>query len=87
MALTNYLMQSLVCAVLFTAWGWGLIGRLPPLTVSLIAVAIYLVQLGLSRWWMRHHVYGPIEWWLRALTHWYWPVWRKDPPMAGQMPD
>ena len=87
MALTNYLMQSLVCAVLFTAWGWGLIGRLSPLTVSLIAVAIYLAQLGLSRWWMRHHVYGPIEWLLRALTHWHWPVWHKDPPMAGQMPD
>jgi uncharacterized protein len=82
MALTNYLMQSLVCAVLFTAWGWGLIGRLAPLTVSLIAVAIYLVQLGVSRWWMRSHVYGPVEWLLRAVTHWQLPVWHKELPTA-----
>ncbi|MES2951389.1 MAG: DUF418 domain-containing protein [Pseudomonadota bacterium] len=82
MALTNYLMQSLVCAVLFTAWGWGLIGRLAPLTVSMIAVAIYLVQLCWSRWWLRSHIYGPVEWLLRAVTHWHWPQWKKEPPMA-----
>lgn len=76
MALTNYLMQSLVCAVVFTAWGWGLIGTLAPLTVCLIAITLYLVQLEWSRWWLRSHVYGPVEWWLRALTHWQWPAYR-----------
>lgn len=84
MALTNYLMQSLVCAVLFTAWGWGLIGRVASLTVTLIALSIYAAQLCFSRWWMRHHVYGPVEWLLRALTNAYWPAWRKAPPVAGQ---
>lgn len=76
MALTNYLMQSLVCALVFTAWGWGLIGTLAPLTVCLIAITLYLVQLGCSRWWLRSHAYGPVEWWLRALTHWRWPASR-----------
>ncbi len=87
MALTNYLAQSLVCAVLFTAWGWGLIGRLAPLTATLIALSIYAVQLSFSRWWMLHHVYGPVEWLLRALTNVYWPVWRKAAPVGGQRPD
>ena len=82
MALTNYLVQSLVCAVVFTAWGWGLIGRLAPLTVTLIALALYFAQLGLSRWWMRHHVFGPVEWLLRAVTHWQWPAWQKERPSA-----
>ncbi|WP_134868912.1 DUF418 domain-containing protein, partial [Bordetella pertussis] len=31
MALTNYLLQSLVCAVLFTAWGLRWVGTLAPL--------------------------------------------------------
>jgi uncharacterized protein len=82
MALTNYLMQSLACALVFTAWGWGLIGHMAPLSVGLIALAIYVVQLGLSRWWMCSHVYGPVEWLLRAITHWQWPVWHKQPPTA-----
>ncbi|CFN85204.1 Predicted membrane protein [Bordetella pertussis] len=33
MALTNYLLQSLVCAVLFTAWGLRWVGTLAPLSV------------------------------------------------------
>lgn len=77
MALTNYLMQSLVCAIVFTAWGWGLVGRLAPVAVVSIAVLIYLVQLFASRWWLGSHVYGPVEWLLRALTHGRWPTWQK----------
>ena len=83
MALTNYLVQSLLCALLFTAWGWGLIGRLAPLAVALIAVLIYLVQLRWSRWWLRSHAYGPVEWWLRALTYWRWPAWQKPGTRIG----
>ncbi|MBK9571965.1 MAG: DUF418 domain-containing protein [Rhodoferax sp.] len=75
MALTNYLMQSLLCALVFTAWGWGLIGRLAPPSVVLLALAIYSAQLLLSRWWLNGHAYGPLEWLLRALTHWRWPAW------------
>ncbi len=75
MALTNYLMQSLLCALVFTAWGWGLIGRLAPPSVVLLALSIYSAQLLVSRWWLNGHAYGPLEWWLRALTHWRWPAW------------
>ena len=83
MALTNYLMQSLLCALLFTAWGWALIGRLAPLAVALIAVSIYGLQLCWSRWWLRSHAYGPVEWCLRALTHWRWPAWHKPNTRIG----
>ncbi|MDP2369548.1 DUF418 domain-containing protein [Rhodoferax sp.] len=80
MALTNYLMQSLVCALVFTGWGWGLIGHLAPPSVALLALSIYGVQLLLSRWWLRSHAYGPLEWLLRALTHGRWPAWQSKPP-------
>ncbi|MFI6642792.1 DUF418 domain-containing protein [Streptomyces sp. NPDC050504] len=66
--LTNYLTQSLVCALLFTGYGAALVGRVPPLGVLAIAVALFAVQAVASRWWLRHCAYGPVEWLLRAWT-------------------
>ncbi|MCM2392543.1 DUF418 domain-containing protein [Streptomyces albipurpureus] len=77
MTLTNYLMQSLVLALLFTGLGTALVGRVPPPLVALIAVALFTVQLIVCRWWLRHHRYGPVEWLLRAATNAEWPHWRR----------
>ncbi|CAB3858714.1 hypothetical protein LMG26689_02370 [Achromobacter animicus] len=77
MALSNYLMQSVVCAFLFTAWGLRLFAAVTPLAAFLIAVAIFAAQLPLSAWWLRHHAYGPVEWFLRALTIGARPPWRR----------
>ncbi|GAB3842755.1 DUF418 domain-containing protein [Dactylosporangium cerinum] len=77
MALTNYLSQSLLCVLLFTGAGLGLIGTVPPLGVLAIAFAIFAAQLPVSAWWMRRHRYGPVEWLLRAVTNAEWPAWRR----------
>ncbi|MFD4839829.1 DUF418 domain-containing protein [Achromobacter sp. NPDC058515] len=77
MALTNYLMQSVVCAFLFTGWGLRLFASVSPLAAFCIAVAIFAAQLPLSAWWLRSHAYGPVEWFLRALTIGAWPAWRR----------
>lgn len=77
MALTNYLMQSVVCAFLFTGWGLRLFASVSPWAATGIAVAIFAAQLPLSAWWMRHHAYGPVEWFLRALTIGAVPPWRR----------
>ncbi|WP_241121750.1 DUF418 domain-containing protein, partial [Achromobacter xylosoxidans] len=77
MALTNYLMQSLLCALIFKAWGLRLSGSVSPGAGVLIAVAIFVAQLPLSAWWLRRHAYGPVEWLLRALTIGAWPAWRR----------
>ncbi|SIT27680.1 DUF418 domain-containing protein [Achromobacter sp. MFA1 R4] len=77
MALSNYLMQSVVCAWLFTAWGLRLYAAVSPLAAFVIAVAICAVQMPLSAWWLRRHAYGPVEWFLRALTIGAWPAWRR----------
>lgn len=77
MALSNYLMQSVVCAFLFTAWGLRLFASVSPLAAFGIAVSIFAAQLPLSAWWLRHHAYGPVEWFLRALTVGAWPPWRR----------
>ncbi|MDH3065628.1 DUF418 domain-containing protein [Achromobacter insolitus] len=77
MALSNYLMQSIICAFLFTAWGLRLFASVSPLAAFCIAVAIFAAQLPLSAWWLRRHAYGPVEWFLRALTIGAWPAWRR----------
>ncbi|MCX5116835.1 DUF418 domain-containing protein [Micromonospora sp. NBC_00362] len=69
MALTNYLAQSLVCVLVFTGVGWGLVGRTSPAQTLLIALVIVAVQLVVSSWWLRRFRYGPVEWALRAWSH------------------
>ncbi len=68
MALSNYLLQSLTCAVIFYAYGFRMIGEVPPIAGLGLAVAIFAGQLVLSRWWMARFAYGPLEWLLRAFT-------------------
>lgn len=83
MALSNYVLQSLLCALLFHAYGLRLIGSVPPLGAVALTLLIFGAQLLLSRWWMNRHVYGPLEWLLRALTLWSVPRWRKSAPVPG----
>lgn len=69
MALSNYLLQSLVCTTLYYSWGIGLYGRVNPLLGFVPTVAIYAAQVALSVWWLRHFTSGPMEWLWRRLTY------------------
>ncbi|MFJ9681952.1 DUF418 domain-containing protein [Streptomyces sp. NPDC101194] len=77
MSLTNYLGQSLICALLFTGYGAALVGRVAPIGVAATALALFVAQAVTSRWWLRHHAYGPLEWLLRAWTTLSIPPWRQ----------
>lgn len=77
MALSNYVLQSLVCAFLFTGYGLGLVGHVSPVAAIVIAATIYAAQLVGSAWWMRRHRYGPLEWLLRWFTNGERPPWRR----------
>ncbi|MEV8632310.1 DUF418 domain-containing protein [Streptosporangium sp. NPDC051023] len=72
-ALTNYLAQSLICSLIFTGYGLGLVDRLSPLVVASIAIVIFVVQATYSRLWLNGHRYGPAEWFLRWFTNWRKP--------------
>lgn len=69
MALTNYLTHSLVGALLFYGIGLGLIGRLSPVQFYAVAIAIFAVQLVVSRWWLDRFAQGPMEALWRRLTY------------------
>ena len=69
MALTNYLMQSLIATTLFYGYGFGLFEQVGPGLGLLITVTIFGLQIPLSVWWLRHFQYGPVEWLWRTLTY------------------
>jgi uncharacterized protein len=69
MALSNYLMQTIVCTTLFEGWGFGLFGRLDRLELLGVVASIWLVQLVISPWWLRRFRFGPMEWLWRSLTY------------------
>ncbi len=70
MALTNYLLQSLICTTIFYSYGLGLFGTVGPARGALLAVAIYAVQVPVSIWWLQRFRFGPVEWLWRSLTYW-----------------
>ncbi len=69
MALTNYLMQSVICVVLSYGFGLALWWRIGAATALAIAAAIIAVQIPLSAWWLAHFRFGPVEWIWRRLTY------------------
>ncbi len=69
MALTNYLMQSLICTFIFYSHGLGKYGSVPPRYFPFIVLAIYAIELAWSPWWLQRFHYGPAEWLWRSLTY------------------
>ena len=69
MALTNYLMHSIVGVVLSYGFGFALWWRIGAAQALAVAVAIILVQIPLSAWWLSRYRFGPIEWIWRRLTY------------------
>ncbi|WP_169720096.1 DUF418 domain-containing protein [Dyadobacter alkalitolerans] len=62
MALTNYLLQTLLCMICFYGYGLGLGGHLTLLKSFVIITAIYAFQLIFSHLWLSRHEQGPVEW-------------------------
>ena len=69
MALTNYLMHSVICVALSYGFGLGLWWRIGASRAMAIAAAIIIVQIPLSAWWFSRFRFGPIEWIWRRLTY------------------
>jgi uncharacterized protein len=80
MALSNYLLQSLIASMVFLGWGLGLAGRFDYAQQLVFVVAIWVLQLVLSPLWLARYRFGPAEWLWRTLTY------GKRQPMRRQTP-
>ena len=76
MALTNYLLQSLVCTLIFYHYGLGYFEQLPRLWQPAFVLAVFAAQVFFSRWWLSRFRYGPMEWLWRWITYLERPTMR-----------
>jgi len=83
MALTNYLLQSLVMTTIFYGYGLGIYGEFGPTGDLVLALIFYGLQIRFSAWWLERYRFGPAEWAWRSLTYGRLQPWRADVE-AGQ---
>lgn len=69
MALTNYLMQTVICVLIFYGYGFGQFGKFGAVSATLIALLIFLFQILVSAIWLKYFAFGPLEWIWRQLTY------------------
>jgi uncharacterized protein len=77
MALTNYLMQSVVCTLFFYGWTTGLVGQIGPAWGWVPTVILYGAQVVVSNWWLGRFKFGPMEWLWRGMTYGKFPEMRR----------
>jgi len=70
MALTNYLMQTIIGITLYYSVGFGFGGNMGPVIFVPIGLAVYALQVLYSNLWFKYFNYGPMEWIWRQLTYW-----------------
>jgi len=78
MALTNYLMQSLVYMFVLYGFGLGLIVYLGATLALAIALLFFAFQMLFSRWWLARYRFGPLEWLWRSGTYARWQPLRRE---------
>jgi uncharacterized protein len=64
-ALTNYLLQSLICTTVFYGHGFGLFAEVGRVGQLGIVLAIWAFELLASTAWLRYFAVGPVEWFVR----------------------
>ena len=69
MALTNYLMHSVIALFIFSGAGLGLLGKFSWSQLYLVVALIWALQLYISPLWLKYFYFGPVEWLWRLLTY------------------
>ena len=69
-ALSNYVLQSVICSFVFTGYGLAFYGRLERYQLYYVVALCWVVSLIASAMWLRRYRFGPLEWCWRSLTYW-----------------
>ncbi|KLD70961.1 DUF418 domain-containing protein [Xanthomonas pisi] len=83
MALSNYLLQSLLCTWMFYGYGLGYFEQLPRLWQLPFAVGLFALQVVTSQQWLRRFRFGPMEWLWRSVTYLHVPPMRRGDARTG----
>lgn len=79
MALTNYVMQSVIGTFILFGWGLGYLGQIRSLYLFVMALIVIYLQTMFSKYWLKKFKYGPLEWLWRSGTYLKWQPLLKDP--------
>ncbi|MBS4193627.1 DUF418 domain-containing protein [Lederbergia citri] len=69
MSITIYLTQSIIGTLIFYNYGLGLYGQVSMAKGTLLAIAIYVIQVIIAEIWLSKFKYGPVEKFWRFLTY------------------
>lgn len=69
MALSNYLMHSIITSLIFYGFGFSMFGKLQRYELYYVVGGIWVFQLIVSPIWLKYFQYGPMEWLWRSLTY------------------
>ena len=78
MAFSNYIMHSLIGNFVFLGAGLGYMGQVGPVYFTLFGIAVFIIQIILSTFWLKYFNYGPLEWLWRSATYKKWQPFRKQ---------
>lgn len=70
MALSNYLLQSILCGLFFYGFGFGMFAKLQIYQNYLFVMCVWVICLIFSNIWLYYFKFGPAEWLWRSLTYW-----------------
>lgn len=77
MALTNYILQSVIGTFIFFGWGLGYLGQIRTIFLFTMAILLIFIQTIASKYWLQIFKYGPLEWLWRSATYLKWqPVFK-----------
>lgn len=85
MALTNYLLQSVVCTLIFNGYGMGYYEQLPRFWQPLFVMVLFAAQVAVSRLWLQAFRFGPMEWLWRCMTYGNWQPLRRSNTHAAEL--
>ncbi|MFZ1788331.1 MAG: DUF418 domain-containing protein [Saprospiraceae bacterium] len=69
MAFSNYVLQTLIGNFVFLGAGLGYLGKIGPVYYTIFGVIVFIIQIILSKIWLKYFYFGPIEWIWRSLTY------------------
>ncbi len=85
MALSNYLLQTVIAVSIFDPWAGHQWGTWRMARLYALVATVWMAQLILSPLWLRRFRFGPAEWLWRSLTYWTVQPWLLR-PRAPQTP-
>ena len=69
MAFSNYIMQTVICSLVFFGYGLNRFGEWQYYQLYYLVAGIWVLQLIVSLIWLRSFLFGPLEWLWRTLTY------------------